>query len=667
MDNTDNISDFSVLCAKIDELNYKYYELGVSEVTDKQFDSLISKLRLIDPNNDRLKSVGVKPTLDKVEHDYPMGSLDNIDMNKSEELNSYVKRNSQIGEVSYHVTPKIDGSSIALYYKDGILDKVLTRGNGFVGQDITAKAHFFKNVPINLKEPITAVIRGEAVMLRSDFNQYITTTGVTGVKNPRNVGNGLIVRKDLMGAGLITFYAFDMFADDINFDSVHEIYMKIKGLGLETVNYIVSNDGGLSSAINVIYSDEYPFDIDGVVVKVNDSEFRSILNEGCDELRLRSDRAVKYNSKKEETIVTGVNFTVGSTGRVTPTLIVEPVEIGGVVVSNVLVYNFEEIERLNLGIGDKVLVVLAGDIIPKILSVVDKNSTDLIIPPKECPCCSKYLERKMLKKGLSVDFHCVNKNCPAIRFEKIKGFIGSSKRGMGILGIGDNLLHELIDSGLVKTFSDLYRLKLKDIVNIKLGNGVLGEKRALSILDNILKSKENSISKTIGSLGIDGFAESRIDLIMKQSEVELNSLRDWIDDIKLEYISKMKSHYLPADTMVYGVSEIRSMKDEIERLCDLNLCSNVAVQSMESENPKDPSKMIFLNKSFCFTGTRELLKEVENTGGVIKSGVSKGLDYLVQKDATSDSSKSNKARSLGIKVISVDDIRNCLESGECFI
>jgi DNA ligase (NAD+) len=667
------MDDLSSVCQSIDEANHYYYQLGHSIVSDREFEILLGRLRKLDPTNPRLTNVGVEPTLDKVEHDYPMGSLDNIDINKSDELRAYLKRNSAVGSMSYHVTPKVDGSSIAIYYKGGKLDKVLTRGNGFVGQDITAKAMLFKNVPQTIGETAEVVVRGEAVMLREDFRKYIESTESTGVKNPRNVGNGLIVRKDLMGAGLIHFYAFGCYRRDHAFTSVLESYEFLRVLGFVTVDCRISDEQGLKSTIDGVYSDKYPFDVDGVVVKVNETAYRDVLNHDGDDLRPRSDKAVKYNSKKAETVVTGVNITVGSTGKITPTLAVQPVEIGGVVVSNVLIYNFEEPTRLGIGVGDKIVVVLAGDVIPKAVAVVDKLSTGVISPPDCCPSCQQSITQKSLKGKLSVDYYCTNLDCPGIKFERIKNFIGSSKRGMGILGIGDNLIAELIASGLVKSFSDLYKLTVQDIASLKLGNGVLGIKRATAIVENIARSKSNPTTKVIGSLGVYGFAESRVELIVANTDLDLSTLADWADLDKIRQVSKLRHHYLPEDVVVQGTNELTGMRQELLELVacgfqpDDSAQGTKAIQELPGANTAAGdhtvvSNSIFVGKRFCFTGTREHIRQVEAAGGVIKSGVSKDLDYLVQKDASSESSKSTKARSLGITVISIDQVKQALEN-----
>jgi len=363
---------------KIDEAADSYYNKGVSIVTDDVFDTMLNMLQRLDHKDPRLSGVGSEPTLDKVEHEFPMGSLDNIDANKPKELESYVKRNRGhvLTDSLYHITPKIDGSSLALTYESGKLVRVLTRGNGAVGQDITAKARFFKNVPATIDYQGgdgNITVRGEAVMHRDDFLEYIKSAELEGVRNPRNTGNGLIVRKDSYGAGLIHFYAFDCLSKSLTFKSVSQMYDYLTMHEFVTPDYQVVAEDGISQQIDTMVGRDYPYDVDGLVIKVDDFAQQDLINEGCDKLRLRSNQAVKFNSKKAETIVTGVTVTVGSTGKITPTLTVEPVEIGGIVNSNVLVYNYDEVERLKIGVGDKVQIVLAGDIIPRILKVVDKS------------------------------------------------------------------------------------------------------------------------------------------------------------------------------------------------------------------------------------------------------------------------------------------------------
>lgn len=657
------MSHADTLRHRIDAASDSYYNKGVSIVTDDEFDTMLAMLQRLDHKDPRLSRVGFVPSLEKVEHEFPMGSLDNIDANKPAELESYLKRNRGhvLQDSLYHITPKIDGSSLAFTYKAGKLVRVVTRGNGAVGQDITAKARFFKNVPTDLGQPIDITVRGEAVMHRDDFLAYIKSAELEGVRNPRNIGNGIIVRKDAFGAGLIHFYSFDCLSKTVTFKSVTEMYEFLNKAGFTAPDYQVVAEDGIAPQIDTMVQRDYPYDIDGLVIKVDSFEQQAIINEGCDELRLRSNQAVKFNSKKAETTVTGVTVTVGSTGKITPTLMVEPVEIGGIVNSNVLTYNYDEIERLRVGIGDKVQVVLAGDIIPKCLKIVDKHSTEIIQRPTGCPVCNNALSHKDLIRGKSVDLYCTNYECPGIQFEKIKGFIGSSKRGMGILGIGENLIRSLIKSGLVSTISDLYKLTEDQLRVLSMGNGVVGAKRAKTIIANIQESKNASIQKLIGSLGIDGMGEHRAEIMMEVARTgPLNDLRqletfdDWIACAKgCNLIQLLKHPHLPQNVLISIEQQLHSMKDELLKLREMGV--GVHEPKTEIEEVSEGSKP-FAGLSFCFTGTRLYTDIVEKLGGEVKSGVSKKLDFLVQRDLSEKTSKAKKAAAYGITVLGVKEL-----------
>ena len=380
---------------RIDAANDSYYNKGVSIVTDAEFDVMLKILQILSFNDQRLTAVGADPTLNKVEHQFPMGSLDNIDSGKLNELETYLKRAREIADGAnhtYHMTPKIDGSSIALIYQKGVLVQAVTRGNGHVGQDITSKVKFFKQAPEILTEPVDVVVRGEAVMHRDDFMEYIKTAELEGVRNPRNTGNGIVVRKDCRGAGLIHFYAFNAVLN-IGYNTVSDSYAHLKELGFTTPpEIIVTTLLDIQSQISSFFGNCYPYDVDGMVIRLNEFKYSRLYNEGGDVLRPRADRAIKFNNQKAETIITGVTVTVGHSGKITPTLTVEPVQIGGVVVSNVLVYNFEEPRRLGIGVGDKIQIVLAGDVIPRVLGLVSKAETQFSC--KNCGFVGSKLEQE---------------------------------------------------------------------------------------------------------------------------------------------------------------------------------------------------------------------------------------------------------------------------------
>ena len=640
------------LRARIDAANDSYYNKGVSLVTDAEYETMLKMLQVFAFNDPRLSSVGADPTLDKVEHQFPMGSLDNIDAAKANELETYIKRAREIANGAphtYHMTPKIDGSSIALIYRQGKLVQAVTRGNGHVGQDITSKVRFFKQVPVELSEPVDVVVRGEAVMHRDDFMDYIKTSELEGVRNPRNTGNGIVVRKDCRGAGLIHFYAFNAVLN-IGYNSVADSYTHLRELGFVTpTEIIVATMADVQAQMSAFLNSCYPFDVDGMVIRLNEFKYSKLYNEGGDVLRPRSDRAIKFNSQKAETIITGVTVTVGHSGKITPTLTVEPVQIGGVTVSNVLVYNFEEPLRLRLGIGDKVQVVLAGDVIPKVLSVVDKSPTSVpIVAPSVCPACGHGVKRRDLLKGESVDLFCDNPQCCGVKLVKIKNFIGSSKRGMGILGIGDNLIETLVGSNVVNCPSDFYAITVDQLEVMTMGLGKVGTKRAETIVGNIQASKNNPVAQVISSLGIETLGLSRANLMIELASGKLDKLTDWV--YNHDVIMNLSHKDLPPSHLSTIVQQASDLSAEIFKLTSLNVGVVPEPKPVKSELP-------FGALTFCFTGTRDLSDVVEKLGGKLASGVSKNIQYLVQKDKDSVSSKSQKAVSLGVNIIGIDELR----------
>lgn len=649
-----------------------YYNKGVAIVTDDFFDAMLEQLRLYDPSDPRLTRVGHIPSLDKVAHAFPMGSLDNIDISKPEELASYIKRNKDKfdDDVLYHVTPKVDGSSIVLTYIDGKLASAVTRGNGAIGQDITAKAQLFQNVPTELPKPLNVTIRGEAVMHRETFVQFIAATQTEGVRNPRNIGNGLIVRKDAQGAGLISFYAFGVQLVDTYHPltagkqlSVTDQYDLLSDLGFSHPPYGTTKAGGLADLIDHMVKVDVPYDIDGAVVKIDAVEHRDIINDGGDPLRLRSDRAIKFNSKKTETVITGVTVTVGATGKITPTLMVEPVEIGGIINSNVLVHNYNEIARLQIGIGDTVQIVLAGDIIPRVLKMVSKSDSPSVLAiPDCCPVCQGNITRKQLIKGDSADLYCTNTSCPGIKLEGIRKFIGSSKKGMGILGIGDKLSAELVNSGRVQIIPDLYSITAEELAVMNMGDGLVGASRAAAIVHNIQASKSASLKKVLGALPINGLGERRAEIMMRQAGGKLDVFDQWITWASdMNYDVSLSHPHLPPVTMKRVREQLQTMLPTLSCLRDLG----IGVPSVTAKTPdtdvSDHGKP-FAGKTFCFTGTRIYQDVVEQLGGEIKSGVSKALHFLVQRDPSERTTKAKKAELYGTTVIGVPELKEMIQT-----
>lgn len=299
----------------------------------------------------------------------------------------------------------------------------------------------------------------------------------------------------------------------------------------------------------------------------------------------------------------------------------------------------------------------------------------IIQRPETCPCCNEPISRKELLKGESVDWYCVNSECSGIKYEKIKGFIGTSKRGMGILGIGEHLIRHLIDSGRVNNITDLYSITEDELQIMPLGNGVVGSKRAATIVANIQASKSVPVERVIGSLGVDGLGEHRAEIMMEVARnipislnvATLDTMNDWVEVAKGSKLIMLLRHpHLPENIMISVNQQLYEMKDTILKLQELGVGINKPVESTKaSDNTPKP----FNGLSFCFTGTRQYTDVVESLGGKIASGVSKGTDYLIQKDKDQVTSKSKKATSLGTKILGLSELEamindvapNCLE------
>jgi len=289
--------------------------------------------------------------------------------------------------------------------------------------------------------------------------------------------------------------------------------------------------------------------------------------------------------------------------------------------------------------------------------------------PHRCPVCDKQVQYKDLVKGKSVDIYCVNYECPGIQFEKIKGFIGSSKRGMGILGIGENLIASLIKSGLVSSIPDLYTLTEDQVRVLSIGNGVVGAKRAKTIVANIQESKNAPIQKLVGSLGIDGMGEHRAEIMMEVARTgalsdlgQLETFDDWISCAKgCNLIQLLRHPHLPQNILISIECQLSVMKADLLRLREMGV--GVHEPKVEAEESDAGSKP-FQTRTFCFTGTRLYADIVEKLGGEVKSGVSKKLDFLVQRDKSERTSKAKKAEQYGITIIGIQELEKMIREAD---
>jgi DNA ligase (NAD+) len=682
MKDSDQKARLATLRSAIDRAAQLYYTPGCeSPVTDDEFEALIGELRELVPDDPRLTRVGTPFSSDdmreKRTHSIPMGSLDNTDGGLSGFASWYDKTCALLGVDGFDVNAslKMDGNSVALSYVKGEFVEAISRGNGEIGESLTANAVKWAGVPTSLPVPFTGTVRGEAILYKCWFDMMKAADPT--LTNPRNVGSGILGRTDGTQNEMIQFVAFNVVSDGLSFPSLNMKFKTLRKLGFTPVQYVVIGGDEAVKSFEDYFSEiearrpTLPFEIDGVVVMVDDIVMqKQITKDRKDELRPKYGRAVKFVTAKAQTKVKDVTITLGHTGAIIPTAILEPVFVGGVTVTNVLLNNWnpasEYPSAAHVAIGDIVEIARQGDVIPKVVSIIDRPADrQPIEEPKVCPICGSPTTR-MLREKMSAVTYCTNLDCAGQSTGKIKHYIGSSDKGVGIVGIGDSVLQALVDAELVSTPADLYRLKAEQLVDLKIGESKtgtpirLGDSRTASLLAEIEKSKQLQLHKFLGALGISLLGRRRVEIIA--TEQGLTTLEDWLDEEKLKTAIPSK---IMQKSIVEGLAAARPIIDDllsvgvvVSPIVPIAVVVNeVADETVDGE----PKQKQIAGSSFCWTGCRDYIDEVVAKGGVVKSGVSKGLDYLVQKDATSSSGKTLKAESYGTKIISIDCLRAVLD------
>ena len=662
----------------ITEANEAYYNSGTTIISDAEYDGLKEELRKLNPDSRLLQQIGapVGSTRGKMAHTIPMGSLDNTDdgiLGVGSWLDMIERATGSRPPI--YASLKIDGASVCANYKNGKLDSVLTRGNGEIGEVITANALKFLNLPKQLAEPLTLSVRGEAILYKKDFVQICEQEQIPVEErsNPRNVGNGILGRDDGRNSDRIRVLAFNVEGPDAKpefWDNSEELKFKwIEQLGFEVAPGLHCADTeGFNAYYNKVlnHRESYDFEIDGIVICVDDYQLQQqfVTSDKKSRLRPKYARAVKFPHKSNTTKLIGVNLSVGHTGLIAPTAILETVRVGGVNVTNVLLNNWDEIKRLDIQIGDDVEVVLAGDIIPKIIRKVSESPARRPIEePKVCPACGSKASRNLRGKD-GANTYCTNLNCKEKQIGKIDHWIGTSKKGVGILGIGDAILRALFDAQMVKDPADLYTLEARQIADLELDGVKIGVSRAKTIVDNIQSSKNLTLATFLGALGIDLLGSRRVLILQNAAGGRLDSLDSWLDTDLLDTISLPGMGDAIRDAIIAGIEDNRSLIQKLIGVGVTILGIDKAEPVMTDIIDHSGAKSLIAGKTFCFTGTRQYIPEVEALGGIIKSGVSKGLDYLVQADPLSRSNKTKKAEEYGTQVISVEYLAQLLAGKE---
>ena len=647
---------------------YLYYVLDEPEISDVKFDRMMEELQRLESANPELiapdsptQRVGGAPRkgVETRQHSPAMMSLDNTySMEELDEFDRRVRELAGRDRIDYVTEQKFDGLSISLVYAGGVLARGVTRGDGTTGEDVTANVRAIRSIPLRvdsaelkkLRMPPDFEVRGEIIMpLRAfeDLNQRQEEQGGKIFANPRSAAAGSVrvLDPEITRARRLDFYAYLLLAGGRVPTRLHSEALE----SLRKLHFRVSPERRLCHSLDEVKKfidswegkrEKLPYEIDGIVVKVNEIAMQQEL--GFTSKAPRWAVAYKYPARQETTVVKDVNFQVGRTGTLTPVAMLEPVEVGGVTVSRSTLHNMDEIERLGLRIGDTVIVERAGDVIPHVINVVKEgNPRREIVVPEQCPECGG----KIHKDPEEVAYRCVNASCPAKRRESLLHFAG--RHAMNIDGLGEKIVDQLVNKGLVKDFADLYELKLEDVAALER----MAEKSAQNLMEEIKASKNNSLARLIYALGMRFVGERTGQLLADH----FSSLPKLAEAGVEELVEVPEVGPKVAQSIADFFSEPANQK-LIERLKDEGL--------RMTEKRQAPEDMSLAGKTFVFTGALarrsrdEGGAEVMRHGGKVSGSVSKLTDYVVV--GADPGSKHAKARSLGVTILNEDDFEKLL-------
>jgi DNA ligase (NAD+) len=659
---------------RIDLYDYHYYVLDQPLVSDLTYDSLYQELRDIEEKYPELiredsptQRINAKPLpkFSTLLHKTPMLSLDNAFL--EEDMTAFEQRIKKLlpdqEVVSYVGEPKLDGLSIELIYEKGLLVGAATRGDGTLGEDVTQNIRTIRSIPLTVIPqaseshtlyPKSFRVRGEVIMLHQDFialNKERELKGETLFANPRNAAAGSLRQLDAKITSQRKLTAFFYFLTDYSpfeFSTQIEILTFLKKLGFKT-SPETTLLGNLSEVIQyyqkiVMKRTDFPYEIDGVVYKVNSLKQWNTL--GYTAKTPRWAIAWKFKASNGETKIVDIIINVGRSGILTPVAIMEPVKIGGVTITHATLHNEDEIARKDIHIGDWVLVQRAGDVIPEVIEVLfDKrdSSVKTFSMPKNCPVCGSETAR--LPEQAYV--RCLNANCPARVKETFAYFV--SKSGMDIEGLGGKIIDKLIDTGTIRSIADIYRLTTVDLLKLP----GFQEQSSTKLIQAIEKSKTIELGKFLCSLSIEGVGESTAKLITQKYPA-------FQDIINLSVESLLA---IPGIGPITAVSLFDFFRNEKNRELIQELL-NLGITLVERQE-KAISELLLAGKQFVITGTlagrsREETKAlIESLGGKVGSSVtSKTMFLLCGKDP---GSKLDAANKLNIKILSEDDFNKLLE------
>lgn len=614
----------------------KYETSGTSPISDKEYDKEYYAIQKLDSDWDIVGGMDEDHIYGaSFTHKYVMGSLFK-DPNPEEFEKWFSKTYPNTHDLIAVLQYKIDGSSLCLHYQDGELIRVVTRGDGITGIDVTMNARYVKGVLKKIDAKGYVEIKGECYKDKQDF--YKNWAGEFA--NPRNFVAGSLNAKDpqVTKKRGLSFIAYEI--RGLDFETETKKVLFLDEMGFETLKSsmarIKCRDRSAADVARAVKNymdktdrDNLPFDIDGVVFKPND--IKIIEEMGETNKRPKACRAIKFMTDQKTTILEGIEWSMGRTGSLTPVGLLNPVQLAGTTVKRVSLHNLKELKRLNIThYGCEVLVEKAGDIIPKIIKKTKQGpETDKIKASKYCPMCKTEMQWDNTKTTV----WCHNDTCPA----KVTKSIDHWLKKLGVKGIGESIAEKLMDEGYVNCISDMYKLRNCNQDDLKNSFGTKAYENILKALDSV---KEISLSRLIEALGIGKVGRTAIDITTVYPTIkEIDSLSAE-DVVKIDGFSDIK-----AESFLSGW---KSMRKEID----------IILEHIDIVEPKKDSNKLS-GKSFCVTGTltkgrKEVAADIESNGGIVKGSVGKGLDYLIAGDDCGG--KKEKAEKLGVKIISEEEL-----------
>jgi DNA ligase (NAD+) len=638
---------------------YRYHVLDDPEISDAAYDRLMERLKEIEKGHPELITpdsptarVGAPPRegFQPVRHSRPMLSLDNaFSYEALGEFDRRVREGIGREEIEYIAEHKFDGLSVSLQYDDGALVRGVTRGDGTTGEDVTPNVRTIRSIPLRIaKDQLKKAkvagsfeVRGEVLMTRKAFEAMNRNQEETGGKifaNARNAAAGAVRMLDssITAQRRLDFFAYYLLEEGKPAFAKHSESLQ----ALKQLRFRASDDWKLCDGIAAVekYCDVWnekreklPYEIDGVVIKVNSVGIQNEL--GFTSKSPRWAIAYKYPARQEVTVVNDILVQVGRTGALTPVAVLEPVQIAGVTVSRSTLHNQDEVARLGLQIGDTVLIERAGEVIPHVLKVVKEGKhRKPFRMPKNCPECGSKIHHI---EG-EVAYRCVNAACPAKRRESVLHFAG--RHAMNIDGLGDKIVDQVVEKNLVKDVADLYSLKLEEVAELER----MAEKSAQNLLDEIEASKKNSLSRLIYALGIQ-FVGERTGQLLAEQFASLGELAEAGEE-KLIEVPEVGPKIASSIVEFFSEAANRQLIKKLEK---------AGVRPTAEKRVVKSDKLA--GKSFVFTGglanrsREEAGQIVKEHGGSLSGSVSKKTSYVVV--GTDPGSKYDKAKDLGVTIL----------------